>query len=106
MCNNSHADLFADAAMYESDDIIKYLFEKYGGGEPVPQLLTMGTFTTLTAGVGLAARMGKGNTALPSTQPEKPLIFWGYEASPFVKVGLPAYTTPAKPVGVESSLQN
>lgn len=31
-------------------------------------------------------RAGRGGKASPSTQPTQPLIFWGYEASPFVKV--------------------
>lgn len=44
-------------AMYESDEIIRYLFETYGpGADQVPRLLTLGTLTTLTAGVGLMAR--------------------------------------------------
>lgn len=72
-------------AMYESDDIILYLFTTYGDGQ-VPGLLTGGIVTTLTAGLGLALRAGRGGKASPSTQPTQPLIFWGYEASPFVKV--------------------
>ena len=41
--------------MYESDDIIQYLFQQYGSGE-VPLLLRMGAVTTITCGLGLAAR--------------------------------------------------
>ena len=32
-------------------------------------------------------RLGKGGL-IKSKQPEKPLVLWGYEASPFVKVSL------------------
>ena len=41
--------------MYESDDIINYMYDNYGPGkDKVPTLLTAGTFTVLTAGIGLA----------------------------------------------------
>ncbi|KAL6759407.1 hypothetical protein V8C86DRAFT_2574813 [Haematococcus lacustris] len=72
-------------AMYESDAIIQYLFNTYGDGK-VPMSLTLGTLTTLTAGLGLLARGMSGGRVLPSKQPEQPLVFWGYDASPFVKV--------------------
>jgi hypothetical protein len=41
--------------MYESDDIIAYLFNEYGDGE-VPSLLKPGMLTTITCAAGLAAR--------------------------------------------------
>ncbi len=82
----------AGVAMYESDDIIEYLFKTYGGGTPVPQVrvtwlwlrwqlwsaqtdttasllratvqvLRLGTFTTITAGLGLAARCAEEGRA-------------------------------------------
>jgi len=74
-------------SMYESDDIIAYLFDTYGPGkEAVPLALRLGFGTTLTAGLGLALRAGKGGRKVPSRQPAKPLVFWGYDGSPFVKV--------------------
>mmetsp|Transcript_18887 Transcript_18887/g.52907 ORF Transcript_18887/g.52907 Transcript_18887/m.52907 type:complete len:347 (+) Transcript_18887:111-1151(+) len=73
-------------SMYESDDIIKYLFNTYGGGEAeIPGLLTAGFFTVLSAGLGNMARVGS-NTVIKSKQPAQPLVLWGYEASPFVKI--------------------
>ena len=43
--------------MYESDDIIRYLFDTYGGGGGnVPLSLRLGLLTTLTCGLGLAPR--------------------------------------------------
>lgn len=41
--------------MYESDDIISYLFKQYGDGE-VPLALRLGTLTALTCSLGLAPR--------------------------------------------------
>lgn len=41
--------------MYESDDIIAYLFKQYGDGE-VPLALRLGGLTTATCSLGLAAR--------------------------------------------------
>ncbi len=41
--------------MYESDDIIAYLFNEYGDGK-VPGLLRPGPLTTITCAIGLAPR--------------------------------------------------
>jgi len=79
------SDPNSGTSMYESDDIIEYLFTKYGDGQ-VPLSLRLGAVTALTAGLGLAARMGRGSRARPSKIPEQPLVLWGYEASPFVKL--------------------
>ncbi|XP_059309088.1 uncharacterized protein LOC132060191 isoform X2 [Lycium ferocissimum] len=72
-------------AMYESDAIIKYLVGKYGDGN-VPFMLSLGLFTTLTAGFAMIGRMGKGSTYTPSKMPPKPIELWAYEPSPFCKV--------------------
>lgn len=72
-------------AMYESDAIIQYMFGTYGDGS-VPRLLDLGMLTTMTAGLGLLPRMGSGSRARASIIPEEPVVLWGYEASPFVKV--------------------
>ncbi|KAJ9695094.1 hypothetical protein PVL29_010542 [Vitis rotundifolia] len=72
-------------AMYESDDIIKYLVGKYGDGN-VPFMLSLGLLTTLTEGFAMIGRMGKGSSYIPSKLPPKPLELWAYEASPFCKV--------------------
>ncbi|QDZ21040.1 hypothetical protein HOP50_05g35650 [Chloropicon primus] len=71
-----------DLAMYESADIIEYLFKTYGPGD-VPRGLRYRN-STLANGLGLIGRMGAGSRAKPSNLPEKPLDLWGYEASPFV----------------------
>ncbi|KAK9289874.1 hypothetical protein L1049_008035 [Liquidambar formosana] len=72
-------------AMYESDDIIKYLVGKYGDGS-VPFMLSLGLLTTLTEGFAMISRIGKGTSYIPSKLPPEPLEIWAYEASPFCKV--------------------
>ncbi|KAL8141004.1 hypothetical protein V2J09_007025 [Rumex salicifolius] len=73
------------ATMYESDDIIKYLVEKYGDGK-VPFMLSLGLITTLTEGFAMIGRMGRGSIYTPAKLPPKPLEIWAYEGSPFCKV--------------------
>ncbi|KAH0971657.1 hypothetical protein GBA52_023813 [Prunus armeniaca] len=72
-------------SMYESDDIIKYLVGKYGDGN-VPIALSLGLLTTLTAGLAMIGRSGKGSSYSPSRLPPKPLVVWAYEGSPFCKI--------------------
>ncbi|XP_074311798.1 uncharacterized protein LOC141647488 isoform X1 [Silene latifolia] len=72
-------------AMYESDDIIKYLVNKYGDGQ-VPLLLSLGLLTTLTEGFAMIGRMGRGSSYTPAKMPPEPLTLWAYEGSPFCKV--------------------
>lgn len=72
-------------AMYESDDIIKYLVQKYGDGS-IPFTLSLGLLTTLTEGFAMIGRMGKGSSYTPSKLPPKPLELWAYEGSPFCKI--------------------
>ncbi|XP_021289344.1 uncharacterized protein LOC110420385 [Herrania umbratica] len=72
-------------AMYESDEIMKYLVGKYGDGR-VPFMLSLGLLTTLAAGFAMIGRMGKGSSYNPSKLPPKPLEIWSYEGSPFCKI--------------------
>ena len=74
-------------AMYESDDIIDYLYDTYGPGkDKVSSLLRAGAFTVLTAGFGLAPRMGAGSRYTAARAVEKPVTIYSYEASPFCKL--------------------
>lgn len=94
--------------MFESDDILNYLFKTYGDGE-VPSSLT-GAAVPLTAGLGLLPRFNKGGQMKPSrfgtnkdramsvlllnddkteksaSASPQPLILWSYEGSPFCKI--------------------
>ncbi|KAG6541619.1 hypothetical protein Mapa_017012 [Marchantia paleacea] len=72
-------------SMYESDDIIKYLVENYGDGS-VPLALSLGPITTITAGLAMLGRAGKGGKYTPSQLPAEPLRLWAYEPSPFCKI--------------------
>jgi len=80
-------DRNTNVEMYESNDIINYLYKEYGKGAEPPSSLTSG-LAVLSAGLGMLPRAGKGGTYRgdPSKQPKKPLIFYGYEASPFCKL--------------------
>ena len=54
--------------MYESDDIIAYMYEKYGPGKAnIGPALTSGMLTSVTAGLALLPRLGKGSAYAPST---------------------------------------
>ncbi|MDC0745618.1 glutathione S-transferase N-terminal domain-containing protein [Polyangium mundeleinium] len=72
-------------AMYESNDILAYLFRVYGDGE-VPISLRLGPLTDATAMLASAWRPGFGGFARPSRAPEKPLELWSFEASPFCRI--------------------
>lgn len=77
--------------MFESDDIIKYLFRTYSDGDGdndgnVPSSLNGGILTTLTAGFGLLPRANRGGRGRSSDPPPQPLIVWSAEGSPYAKI--------------------
>ncbi|CAN0026541.1 unnamed protein product [Ascophyllum nodosum] len=74
-------DANTKTSMYESDNIIKYLFEQYGEGSEVPFQLSLGFVTTLTAGLGMLPRALKGSKYSPAKMPKKLLELWGYEST-------------------------
>ncbi len=71
--------------MYESDDIVRYLFTTYGDGS-VPWLLALGPLTLAGAALASGWRLGRGERARPSRAPEQPLELWSFEASPFSRL--------------------
>jgi glutathione S-transferase len=71
--------------MFESDDIIRYLYRTYGVGEP-PASLQKGILNTLTAGFGLVFRVNRGNKRKNSDPPKLPLILWSCEGPSFTKL--------------------
>jgi glutathione S-transferase len=73
-----------DQAMYESSDIIRYLFTTYGEGK-VPVTLD-NPLVMVSAGLATLARLNKGQQVRPSRMPEKPLELWGFESSPFSRM--------------------
>ncbi len=68
--------------MYESSDIVDYLFRTYGKGKP-GLALRLGPVTDLTSMLASAARPGRGLRKRPSRQPDEPLELYSFEASPF-----------------------
>jgi glutathione S-transferase len=77
-------DLNTGQAMYESSDIIRYLFTTYGEGK-VPVTLD-NPLVMVSAGLATLARLNKGQQVRPSRMPEKPLELWSFESSPFSRM--------------------
>ena len=75
----------AGKEMYESDDIIRHLFERYGDGT-VPRRLSPGALTAFTSILSGLPRMGNGAFALASRRPERSLELWSFEASPYCRL--------------------
>jgi len=79
-----------NVAMYDSDDIIKYLWQHYGHAADMPISLFMTTippftyFSFLACAFRLSPSMGWIRT--PSKKPEKLLELWGFESSPFCRI--------------------
>ncbi len=60
----------------------------------VPIQFKLGPLTTISIGVGLLARGGRGTSYRKSNLPKEPIEIWGYEASPFVKLAREASPCP------------
>lgn len=71
--------------MYESDDIVRYLYQHYGAGDP-PWWLRLGPVTLAGSVAASALRAGRGMRAERSREPERPLELWSFEASPFCRI--------------------
>ena len=71
--------------MYESAEIVAYLFERYGAGPP-PRLLAAPLLPDLGSGLASAWRPGFGARYRPARAPEAPLELWSFEASPFCRI--------------------
>jgi len=68
-------------SMYESADIIEYLYRHYGE-RPAPMRL-MRPVHVSTSFAAAAARLGAGARARPSKAPRKPLELFSFESSPY-----------------------
>lgn len=71
--------------MYESDDIVTYLYRTYGDGE-VPFFFRLGVANSASAAIASLARAFAGLNAVPSRAPERPLELWSFEASPYCRL--------------------
>jgi len=72
-------------AMYESADIVAYLFDRYGAGNP-PWFLRRRAFAVTTSMLASAFRPARGRGAVPSRAPEAPLELFSYEGSPYCRL--------------------
>ncbi len=71
--------------MYESAEIVDYLFAQYGAGPPPRALSRSGLATVAVVASGLI-RGTAGSRARPSRSPARPLELYGFEASPFCRL--------------------
>ncbi len=75
----------AGIEMYESADIIRYLFDTYGQTSPPLhwRLVELQRLGSALAGI---ARLGSGVRARPSRPPAQPLVLYSFESSPFARL--------------------
>ena len=78
-------DPSTNTELFESDDIIRYLADRYGDGK-VPLSLRMGPLTVLSGSLGTLVRGTRGTRARPSRMPEGPLELYSFECSPFSRL--------------------
>ncbi len=71
--------------MYESADIISYLFETYAE-RPVPLKWQASTLQKLGSSLASALRPGQGHRLRAAILPEEPLVLYSFESSPFARL--------------------
>lgn len=74
-----------DVEMYESDDIVRYLFETYGDGN-VHWSLAVPPLATVSSMLASLPRPGAGGFKKEAQVPARPLELWSFEASPFCRI--------------------
>ncbi len=72
-------------AMYESDDICRYLATEYGTGA-TPFAVSMGPLSSLLSGLASAPRARQGGYYRSARAPEKPLELYSFEGSPYCRL--------------------
>jgi len=72
-------------ALYESDDIVRHLFARYGTGSP-PWLVATPLLTDVSSTLASLARPTRGRVYRPARHPAEPLDLWSFEASPFSRL--------------------
>ena len=72
--------------LYESMDIVEYLFREYGDGS-VPAQLALRPLAQLGSSLASALRLPRGlGGAVPSVAAAQPLELWSFEASPYCRI--------------------
>ena len=75
----------ARTEMYESDDIVRHLFTRYGDGT-VPRALALWPLVDVASTVASTARLGAGSRYRRARAPKAPLELWSFEASPYCRI--------------------
>jgi glutathione S-transferase len=75
----------AGVELYESDDIVRHLFARYGDGS-VPVSLSFAPLYLATNALASLCRPLSGVRVRPSWLPERPLELWSFEASPYCRL--------------------
>ena len=71
--------------MYESDDIVRYLFDTYGDGS-IPFSLAVPVLRDVSAMLSGLPRLGEGSHYRKARQPDLPLELYSFEPSPFSRL--------------------
>lgn len=71
--------------LWESPDIVRYLFRTYGAGR-VPLHLRGGRYLAPAGALASAARVGKGVRVRRSRLPAQSLELWSFESSPYCRI--------------------
>jgi glutathione S-transferase len=79
-------------AMYESSDIVTYLFSEYGNGR-VPIALGAGMLTDASSMLAGLPRLGGGSRYRRARVPEQLLELYSFEASPFCRIAREALSS-------------
>lgn len=72
------------AEMYESMDIIEYLYATYGDGA-LPLKWKLGALQKISSSLASAARLREGMWVKPSVLPDRMLELYSFEASPYAR---------------------
>ncbi|MDB4989154.1 MAG: glutathione S-transferase [Myxococcaceae bacterium] len=78
-------DQNTSTTMYESKDIVEYLFRTYGQ-RSVPRLYRGSLLRPAFGSLASAVRLGHGGRARASTPPAQPLHLWSFEGSPYSRL--------------------
>jgi len=70
---------------YESDDIVRHLFARYGDGS-VPLSLSFAPLFHVSSAIASLCRPLSGVRVRPSKEPALPLDLWSFEASPYCRL--------------------
>ena len=71
--------------LYESVDIIAYLYKTYGE-RAVPRRWQIKLINTTSSMLASGLRTTRGMFARPSAPAEKPLVLWAFESSPYARM--------------------